>query len=1339
MPKVSVIIPVYNVEKYLRECLDSVVNQTLKDLEIICVDDGSTDGSPAILAEYAAKDPRVKVIAREKSNAGAARNAGMAVATGEYLGFVDSDDWCELTLFEKAAARADASGADVVLWLNDQFDVGRNAFTSPFSFPLTPQQIAEPVSPREIRNVLFTAFRFAPWCRLVRRDLVIRSSIRFQEIDRSNDVMFGCLALAAAGRIALVNESLYHYRTGTGLNLQAGNDRSNFNVIDAWLATGVALRDRGLFGVFRLGFLNAAVNSFFYTLSTLRDPDRFRTLFARVREELRGGCLFAGLQDSEIRDGGTRAFLRYLRESDDAMTFLLQVAGFDRRRFSTLWLETNDLRHWYRQVESERREAAEAAERRRTQPLVSVAVRDGLSEDLEAVRRQLPDGSEVFAWSRHGASEAAARRQTLEKTSGRYVAFIRAGERYVSDRIAEIMMRTAWVSNASVCGGRGGMSAFFFLRDWLLADQTGLLDLEGDDEFLSHALARDPGSLKLGRAVILSRIDVLLQASVEPGEELAWAEEIGRLMFQADRLDIAGGFLARLRDVIEKSPTDRQKAGEFINRIGYPYLEALVPTAARRQGTLSVLRNWSGLAAGSGRAVFGERSMPALSVGAVTVPPEPGVSVIMPVYNCEAYLIRAIESVRKQTSSDWELVCVDDGSVDRSPEILDWYASVDPRIRVFHKSNSGVSDTRNLGMENARGRYVTFLDGDDWYAPTMVEEVLTRSDADDLDVCFFDFRCCDYVTLEPKYHFWTFAHLLDNWGVKGRVFSADELKKWWWYGSLCQMAWRRSFLIARAASFPHIPLGEDVSLMGRLFPFVRKAFIIDRPFYNYQRGAPTSAVSRFGREKGPAFISKYETLLEIYRDVYLKETDAEARWKFLGRIVSDIIYDCTVAPVVKNWMLEVGAEEFGLKDIPPEYILRPIQVGQLQKLLSERPSADSGQPQKPVAPWWVDRTMRRIEADRAKKTRRDLYLVVSQLTSLRDEAIDAWSFFVYLKELGVEARFVTNRKHRRFAEFKAQYPKDVIGLSDTIDLSYDFIRRCRKELVRARAVAVEWTLQDPSVMGWLSSLKGLTYTFLQHGLTYNPPRKVHQHWWRPFNLINFCSVRERDMVLDAMGNPPEISSVVAGLPRWDLLRDEQDRSNRVLFVMLTWRPTYNIRPGDFAASSYCLGLRRLFSEDNLAKLKASGVTVKIALHHALREIDRGALDFGPDVEVVSAQTVSYWIRHASCLLTDFSSVSFDFLYLKKPVVYWIPDRYDQLLSPADREKVMVADGFLKKFLGLAHSADEAIDRLVAIAANGYALSPEQLKVIEPFFSSGGEFRRRIYEAVEKMDRREVEA
>ena len=91
-PKVSVIIPVYNTEQYLRECLDSVVNQTLKDIEIICVDDGSTDNSLAILREYKAKDSRIIVLTQENQFAGVARNHGMEAACGQYYAFMDADD-----------------------------------------------------------------------------------------------------------------------------------------------------------------------------------------------------------------------------------------------------------------------------------------------------------------------------------------------------------------------------------------------------------------------------------------------------------------------------------------------------------------------------------------------------------------------------------------------------------------------------------------------------------------------------------------------------------------------------------------------------------------------------------------------------------------------------------------------------------------------------------------------------------------------------------------------------------------------------------------------------------------------------------------------------------------------------------------------------------------------------------------------------------------------------------------------------------------------------------------------------------------------------------------------
>ena len=105
MPKISVIITVYNAQDTLRRCMDSVINQTLKDIEIICVDDGSKDNSPAILQEYAAKDARIKVIHQENAGAGAARNHGMLKACGEYFSLLDSDDFFEAEMLEESYAK----------------------------------------------------------------------------------------------------------------------------------------------------------------------------------------------------------------------------------------------------------------------------------------------------------------------------------------------------------------------------------------------------------------------------------------------------------------------------------------------------------------------------------------------------------------------------------------------------------------------------------------------------------------------------------------------------------------------------------------------------------------------------------------------------------------------------------------------------------------------------------------------------------------------------------------------------------------------------------------------------------------------------------------------------------------------------------------------------------------------------------------------------------------------------------------------------------------------------------------------------------------------------------
>ena len=126
--KVSVIVPVYNVEKYLKDCLNSVINQTLEDIEIICVNDGSTDNSLAILEDYAEKDSRIRIINQENKGLGGARNTGLYNANGEYISFIDSDDWIEPNTFEESYNMSKNLDLDMLMFQMKVFNIETGEF-----------------------------------------------------------------------------------------------------------------------------------------------------------------------------------------------------------------------------------------------------------------------------------------------------------------------------------------------------------------------------------------------------------------------------------------------------------------------------------------------------------------------------------------------------------------------------------------------------------------------------------------------------------------------------------------------------------------------------------------------------------------------------------------------------------------------------------------------------------------------------------------------------------------------------------------------------------------------------------------------------------------------------------------------------------------------------------------------------------------------------------------------------------------------------------------------------------------------------------------------------------
>jgi CDP-glycerol glycerophosphotransferase len=215
VPEVSIVVPVFNAGGFLQDCLDSLRAQHLHAIEIICVDDASTDGSAAILAAAATADARIRVIAHAANRGAAvARNTGLAAATGQFVRFADADDVLPPESSSRLIERAVATGAEVVRGSLAMFNAERPDITT------------WQTAPEDVAAVNFESCRslWTPWWHtsfLYSRELLAARDLRYPELRRGEDPVFLASVLAAASRISLIPDVVYHYRryrkaTGSG-------------------------------------------------------------------------------------------------------------------------------------------------------------------------------------------------------------------------------------------------------------------------------------------------------------------------------------------------------------------------------------------------------------------------------------------------------------------------------------------------------------------------------------------------------------------------------------------------------------------------------------------------------------------------------------------------------------------------------------------------------------------------------------------------------------------------------------------------------------------------------------------------------------------------------------------------------------------------------------------------------------------------------------------------------------------------------------------------------------------------------------------------------------------
>ena len=215
---ISIIVPVYNIEKYLPECLDSILRQSFRDFEVIVVDDGSTDRCPAICDRYARLDARIKVFHRPNGGVSRARNFGMAQASGEWLMFLDSDDYIAPETVERLVACAEKTGADIVSCAFYHAYANRNILAGHDDGKIVIQEYAPDEFVREITVLPHRAEEkcpacFYPWGKIIKRSLLADQDISFpQDMHPHEDVLFNAQVFMLSSKHAYLRLPLFYYR-----------------------------------------------------------------------------------------------------------------------------------------------------------------------------------------------------------------------------------------------------------------------------------------------------------------------------------------------------------------------------------------------------------------------------------------------------------------------------------------------------------------------------------------------------------------------------------------------------------------------------------------------------------------------------------------------------------------------------------------------------------------------------------------------------------------------------------------------------------------------------------------------------------------------------------------------------------------------------------------------------------------------------------------------------------------------------------------------------------------------------------------------------------------------
>lgn len=779
-PKLSVIIPVYNAARYLRQTLDSVLNQSLRDIEVICVDDGSTDESPAIIEGYAGKDGRVRLLRQENLHAGVARNAGMAVATGEYLHFLDADDYVLDYAYEAIYNKAVKYDLDCLKFASLVYDTSQDMTVEQPAYTLTR------LRPGDFNRLLnleagspIYKVNVAPWNGIYRRSFLEEHKIQFNSLFCVNDRSFFCAVITNAKRMMISRDRLVMHRISMAESLvgvraqhfechfqsiEVVSDRLCQDQTDSEIAQIIMKKEFTDLFVWYRKFHDDSLSGEDICRETERFVEEYKGLYPELLAEL-------------YRNTQVRLAKGETAELPPSPDYALRERCLDPKVSVVLPIYN---------VEDYLNEALYSLSVQTLNEMEFICVNDGSTDGSMAIIKEYANIDKRFRiLDGPNGGYGKAMNRGIDAAQGKYLGILEPDD-FVPEKMYQSLYRTAVQNDVDLvkadfyrftvnADGSLRRKAYRFTTDksyynrvinpgeeietfkFVMNTWSGIYKLDflnrwhirhnetpgasyQDNGFWFQTFCRATRAWFLDRAFYMNRRDNPNSSMFNPKklycvtEEYQyiweWMSKDPELLEKFTPIFYAKKFSNFMVTYRRLAP---QYQREYLHHIRDEFLPPL--EAGLLDEELFEPVYWK-------------------QVHEMVADPDAyhdkiKVSVIIPVYNAEQYLRQTLDSLLVRNETEFEIICVDDGSTDGSLDILREYEAKDFRVRVITQPNGGAGAARNNGMQYARGEYLSFLDADDFFEPDMLRRAYDQAHTWNTDVTVF--RCDQYFELTDRF------------------------------------------------------------------------------------------------------------------------------------------------------------------------------------------------------------------------------------------------------------------------------------------------------------------------------------------------------------------------------------------------------------------------------------------------------------------------------------------------------------------------------------------------------------------------------------------------------------